>query len=129
MSATHLSLLGPFMADSGLRAELERKQFDLELSVILWLYLIALSLRLPTWKEGGKELLWAVCKPWQRCIKEILVGNELVNCSVLLTSSLYMDCSLSGSSVYGTSQKRILEWAAISSSRGYSQLRNRTCIS
>lgn len=77
MSATHLSLLGPFMADSGLRAELERKQFDLELSVILWLYLIALSLRLPTWKEGGKELLWAVCKPWQRCIKEILVGNEL----------------------------------------------------
>lgn len=77
MSATHLSLLGPFMADSGLRAELGRKQFDLELSVILWLYLIALSLRLPTWKEGGKELLWAVCKPWQGCIEEILVGNDL----------------------------------------------------
>ena len=29
-----------------------------------------------------------------------------------------MDCSLPGSSVYGTSQARILEWAAISFSRG-----------
>lgn len=77
MSATHLSFLGPFMADSGPRTELGRKQFDLEQSVILWLYLIALSLRLPTWKEGGKELFWAVCKPWQGCREEILVGNEL----------------------------------------------------
>ena len=40
-----------------------------------------------------------------------------------------MDCSLSGSSVHGISQARILEWVAISFSRGPSQLRDQTCIS
>ncbi|XDA83502.1 hypothetical protein R6Z07F_013393 [Ovis aries] len=38
-----------------------------------------------------------------------------------------MDCSPPGSSVHGISQARILEWVAISFSRGYS--RNRTGIS
>ena len=37
-----------------------------------------------------------------------------------------MDCNLPGSSVHGISQARILEWVAISFSRGSSQLRNRT---
>ena len=43
-----------------------------------------------------------------------------------------MDCSPPGSSVYGVSQARILEWVAISSSRGSSRLRDQThiyCIS
>ena len=40
-----------------------------------------------------------------------------------------MDCSPPGSSVYGISQARILEWVAISFSRGYSQPRDLTCIS
>ena len=40
-----------------------------------------------------------------------------------------MDCSLPGSSVHGISQTRILEWVAISSSRGSSQPRNWTSIS
>ena len=40
-----------------------------------------------------------------------------------------IDCNLPGSSVYGISQARILEWVAISSSRGSSQPRDRTCIS
>ena len=40
-----------------------------------------------------------------------------------------MDCSLPGSSVHGISQARILEWVAISFSRGSSQLRYQTCIS
>ena len=35
-----------------------------------------------------------------------------------------MDCSLLGSSVYGISQARILEWVAIPFSRGSSQLWN-----
>ena len=41
-------------------------------------------------------------------------------------------CSLPGSSVHGVSQARILEWAAISSSKGSPQPRDRTrvfCIS
>ena len=35
-----------------------------------------------------------------------------------------MDCSLSGSSVHGIFQARVLEWIAISFSRGSSQPRN-----
>ena len=40
-----------------------------------------------------------------------------------------MDCSLPGFSVHGVFQARILEWVAISSSRGSSWLRDQTCIS
>ena len=40
-----------------------------------------------------------------------------------------MDCNLSGSSVHGILQARILEWVAISYSKGSSQPRDRTCIS
>ena len=40
-----------------------------------------------------------------------------------------MDCSLPGSSVHEILQARRLEWVAISSSRRYSQPRNRTCVS
>ena len=40
-----------------------------------------------------------------------------------------MDCSLPGSSVHGIFQARILEWVAISSSRGSSWLRDQTCVS
>ena len=38
-----------------------------------------------------------------------------------------MDCSPPGSSVHGILQARILEWVAIFSSRGSSQLRDQTC--
>ena len=40
-----------------------------------------------------------------------------------------MDCSLPGSSVHGILQARILEWAAVPSSRGSSQPRDQTRIS
>ena len=40
-----------------------------------------------------------------------------------------MDCSLSGSSVHGIFQARLLEWIAISFSRGSSQPRNWTQVS
>ena len=40
-----------------------------------------------------------------------------------------MDCSLSGSSVHGIFQARVLEWIAISFSRGSSQPRNWTRVS
>ena len=40
-----------------------------------------------------------------------------------------MDCSLSGSSVYGILQARILEWVVITFSRGSSQPRDRTWVS
>ena len=40
-----------------------------------------------------------------------------------------MDCSLLGSSVNGILQARLLEWVAISFSRGFSQPRDQSCIS
>ena len=40
-----------------------------------------------------------------------------------------MDCSPLGSSVHGVFQARVLEWAAISFSRGSSQPRDRTWVS
>ena len=40
-----------------------------------------------------------------------------------------MDCSPADSSVHGISQARILEWAAISSSRGSSRPRDQTQVS
>ena len=40
-----------------------------------------------------------------------------------------MDCNTPGSSVHGISQTRILEWVAISSSRGTSQPNDCTCVS
>ena len=46
-----------------------------------------------------------------------------------LTLCNTMDCSLPGSSVYGISQARVLEWVAVSFSRGSSRLGNQTHIS
>ena len=40
-----------------------------------------------------------------------------------------MNCSLPGSSIYGIVQTRILEWVAISFSRGFSRPRNQTWVS
>ena len=40
-----------------------------------------------------------------------------------------MDCSLPGSSIHGTFQASVLEWGAISFSRGISQPRDRTWVS
>ena len=49
--------------------------------------------------------------------------------SVVSDSCNPMDCSLPGSSVHGMLQARILEWVAISFSRGSSQPRDWTCAS
>ena len=46
-----------------------------------------------------------------------------------LTLCDHMSCSLPSSSVHGIFQARILEWVAISFSRGSLQPRDRTCIS
>ena len=49
--------------------------------------------------------------------------------SVVSDSCDPMDCSPPGSSVQGVSQARILEWGAISFSRGSSQPRDQTWVS
>ena len=53
--------------------------------------------------------------------------SELAQLCLTLCNS--MDCSLSGSSVHWIFQERVLEWGAISFSRGSSQPRDRTWVS
>ena len=54
--------------------------------------------------------------------------SESVNHSVVSNSLWPMDCSPPGSSVHGILQARILEWVAISFSRGSSQHRDQTWV-
>ena len=56
----------------------------------------------------------------------VLCAKSLQSCSTL---SDPVDCSPPGSSVHGILQARILEWVAISFSRGSSQPRDRTHVS
>ena len=56
----------------------------------------------------------------------VVIVAELLSCIGLFCDP--MDCSPPGSSVHGISQARILEWVAISLSRGSSQPRDWTCI-
>ena len=55
--------------------------------------------------------------------------SQSVSCSVMSDSLQLHDCSLPGSSVHGILQARILEWVAISFSRGSSGPRARTQVS
>ena len=61
----------------------------------------------------------------------INITTYYINCCCFVTKSHLtlcdpMDCSLPGSFLHGISQKRILEWVAISFSRGSSRPRDQT---
>ena len=58
-----------------------------------------------------------------------LVEQASVGAPSYVTLANPMDCSPPVSSVHGILQARILEWVAISYSRGSSRLRDRTCSS
>ena len=67
------------------------------------------------------------------CSLKWLKLKRLTVCVGLVTQSCLnlcyiMSCSLSGSSVLGIFQARLLEWVAMSSSRGSSQPRDETCV-
>ena len=55
--------------------------------------------------------------------------SESVSCSVVSSYLWPIDCGSPGSSVHGISQARILEWVAISFSRGSSWPRDQTWVS
>ena len=71
--------------------------------------------------EGQGSL--ACCSPWSHSVGYDLVTKQHT------TLCDPMDCSPPGSSVHGIFQARILEWVAISFSRGSSQPRDRTQVS
>ena len=60
---------------------------------------------------------------------DVITSSEGVSAQPCLTLCEPMDCSLPGSSVHGILQERILEWVAMSSSRGSSQPRDQTQVS
>ena len=57
-----------------------------------------------------------------------VIGDKLSH-QVVSNSCNSMDCSLPGSSAHGILQARILQWVALSFSRGSSQSRDRTQVS
>ena len=61
--------------------------------------------------------------------KEESMWNLRLTDTVVSTLCDPMDCSLSGSSVHGIFQARVLEWIAISFSKGSSRPRNQTRVS
>ena len=90
-----------------------------------------------TWISGYKEWKFdrerqsACCR--DRSLLYLVPYNQVhMHMWVLTLSSTVcnpMDYSLPGSSVHGIYQARLLEWVAISSSRGSSQPRDWTCAS
>ena len=71
---------------------------------------------------------------WNSCAFIFLLFYFMNMCQVFVTQSCWtlcnpMNCSLPGFSVHGILQARILQWVAISSSRGSSQSRDWTWLS
>ena len=85
-----------------------------------------------TWVSciGGRRFnLWAIREAQFQVYSKV---NQLYICMKVkssLTLCNPMDCSPPGSSVHGIFQTRVLEWVAISFSRGSSQPRDRTQVS
>ena len=78
-----------------------------------------------SWDFQGKNAE-VVCHFLLQCMKVKSESKVVQSC---LTLSDPMDCSPPGSSVHGILQARVLEWVAISFSRGSSQPRDRTQVS
>ena len=74
------------------------------------------------WDSPGKNT-GVGCHFLLQCMK---VKSESEVTQSHLTLSDPMDCSLPGSSIHGVFQAGVLEWVAISSSRGSSQPRDQT---
>ena len=82
-------------------------------------------------QEGVYVYVWLIHfaiqqKLIQHCKATIRWGEVAQSCPTLCNS---VDCSPPGSSVHGILQARILEWVAISFSRGSSWPRDRTQVS
>ena len=97
------------------------------------------------------QSLLHVCVVFSLCVSDLLfflcrykswdLGPIVIQYDIVLTCSVYLiakacptllwplDCSPPGSSAHGIFRARILQWVAISSSRGFSQPRDWTWVS
>ena len=96
---------------------------------VLWGYLFGLKYLLSFSSSQSYRQMFVAQN--NRCcrITSRSLATECVRAQSCLTLCDPMDCSPPGSFVHQISQARILEWVSISSSRGSSRPRDRTCIS
>ena len=80
------------------------------------------------WKDPGVRPFWKF-KLFNRCRNPIGLDSVLISCCLVASNPLWPQGSPPGSSVHGISQVRLLEWVAISFSRGSSWPRDRTHVS
>ena len=78
------------------------------------------------WTYFGIAFLWDWNENWSFPVLWPLLSFLLQQCPTLCDS---VDCSPPSSSVHGILQARILEWVAMTSSRGSSWPRDQTCAS
>ena len=84
--------------------------------------------------EGGVNVFGCgveIYKGFRRCSTSVFKEEESESEVARSCPTVFdpMDCSLPGSSVHGIFQARVLEWVAISFSRGSSQPRDRSRVS
>ena len=89
--------------------------------------------RVHVW-EGGVNVFGCgveIYKGFRRCSTSVFKEEESESEVARSCPTVFdpMDCSLPGSSVHGIFQARVLEWVAISFSRGSSQPRDRSRVS
>ena len=85
---------------------------------ICWLYLCG--------SVSGLSILFSILSSVTHCLDYISLSEVSQSCPTLCNP---MDCSLPGSSVHGIFQAIVLEWIAISFSRGSSRPRDQTRVS
>ena len=90
--------------------------------------LVPLPLLNPAWTSGSSWFMYCWSLAWRiLSITLLTCGKGKLLSRVWLCNP--MDCSLPASSVHGIFQARVLEWVAISFSRGSSWPRGRTPVS
>ena len=113
----------------------QAKNLELPLTCLLytWIQFISKSCHMPSSPPTSPSPRTLILAAINLSFK--ILDRLYPPCGVCLVAQLCptlcdpMDCSPPGSSVHGISQARILEWVAISFSRGSSQPRNRTSVS
>ena len=93
----------------------------------LWVAPQSLSVLSQHWCQGLPCGIGPECPP--SALVKYLCNGDLASGQSCLTLCGPKDCSPPGSSVHGTLQARILEWAAIPFSRGSSRPQDRTRLS
>ena len=83
---------------------------------------------LPTEPQSGKDMDYPSFR-WGHRLRCFYLQNKSVVTQLCLTLCDPMGCSPPGSSAHGVLQARILEWAAMSFSRGSSRPRDWNCVS